>query len=54
MDNEFMTVSVRLSRAEYDDLQAIAQKDFTSKSSVIRRLLNRERMEVLDNGKKDG
>lgn len=54
MDNEFITVSVRLSQAEYDDLQAIAQKDFTSKSSVIRRLLRREIMEVSNHGKGNG
>ncbi len=36
-----ITVSVRLSEAEYMALQAAAQEDYTTMSGVLRKLLNR-------------
>lgn len=44
------TVSVRLYKDEYTALQALAQKDLTSMSSVLRRLLRDETERVLLNG----
>lgn len=44
------TVSVRLYKGEYAALQALAQKDLTSMSSVLRRLLRDETERVLQNG----
>lgn len=43
MDNQYKTVSVRLSKADYSALQAIAKETCNSMSGVIRRLLNREK-----------
>ena len=42
MDRQFITVSVRLSRAEYEALQAMAQETYNTMSGVIRRLIGRE------------
>lgn len=50
MEHEHITVSVRLSRAEYDALQAIAAQTYNTMSGVIRRLIGRE----TERGCKDG
>jgi len=45
-----ITVSVRLCEAEYRALQAAAQKEYTTMSSVLRKLLNRHLERMNDNG----
>jgi len=45
-----ITVSVRLSEAEYRALQTAAQEEYTTMSGVLRKLLNRH----LDGRKNNG
>ena len=41
MAEQFITVSVRLTKPEYDALQAIAKETYNTMSGVLRGLLNR-------------
>ena len=45
-----ITVSVRLSEAEYRTLQAAAQEEYTTMSGVLRKLLNRHLEGSKNNG----
>ena len=42
MTEQYKTISVRLSQADYSLLRSIAEETFNTMSGVIRRLLNRE------------
>ena len=46
----YKTVSVRLCEAEYRALQERAKKEYTTMSSVLRRLINGYLKEVQHNG----
>ena len=50
MAQQFVTVSVRLSKPEYDALQAIAKETYNTMSGVLRGLLNR----AVKGGAQDG
>ena len=50
MAEQFITVSVRLTKAEYDALQAMAKETYNSMSGVVRGLLNR----AVKEGAQDG
>ena len=50
MVSQFITVSVRLTKPEYDALQAIAKETYNTMSGVLRGLLNR----AVKGGAQDG
>ncbi len=54
MNRQFITVSVRLSRAEYEALQAMAQETYNTMSGVIRRLIGRETERGSEHGQSNG
>lgn len=50
MAEQFSTVSIRLTKAEYDTLRAMAKETYNSMSGVVRGLLNR----AVKEGAQDG
>ena len=50
MEKQYITITVRLEKAEYDILQAIAKDTCNSKSGVIRWLINRTKEEGSHDG----
>ena len=51
MAEQFITVSVRLTKPEYDALQAIAKETFNTMSGVLRGLLDRAMKGEAQDGK---
>ena len=54
MDQNTKTVSIRLAKADYDALRAMAQESYNTMSGVIRRLIGRETGKENEHEKRNG